>query len=31
MYAGAIATSIIVLSERVQFIRDVVLSFLVPR
>jgi hypothetical protein len=31
MYAGAIATSIIVLSERVQFIRDVVLSFLGPR
>lgn len=31
MYAGAIATSIIVLSERVQFIRDVAASFLGPR
>ncbi len=31
MYAGAIATSIIVLAERVQSIRDVILSFLGPR
>ncbi len=31
MYAGAVATSVIVLAERVQFLRDVIMGFLGPR